>query len=249
MLLQLSSSLPPLPAWAAGASARLEPLVAAATPHVERLIDVACAAAGALWASPPVVQAVQSLQSLTVPVCSTIDAALVDLTPWQAAAAGAVAATLLLWIAAVASRRLARLRRRGVLQAACDALRAMPVLSTLLARQTAAVAAKVSSAVRRTGTPLTVLPAMGRSRKDVLALLRGRAALDVRMRAGTSALSGVVYIGDEEHKALLDEAYSIFRYEGQDLHRQTNSHKSHVLVYQPAAAHERAHITPQEAVG
>jgi len=79
-----------------------------------------------------------------------------------------------------------------------------------LEREKAKISAKVSAGIKRDGLSLSRLPKQGRPANSVLQLLKAREAYNVKVASGSNSMSGCVYIVDEQHKQLLDEAFALF---------------------------------------
>lgn len=90
--------------------------------------------------------------------------------------------------------KLAFIQRQGVVQWACTCLRSAPFLRSLLAKEKAKIAAKISAGIKRDGLPMARLPKQGRPAKAVLELLKAKESRNVRVAPGTNSMSGVVYI-------------------------------------------------------
>lgn len=147
-----------------------------------------------------------------------LDAQLQRVRPWQLALAAFAAALLVATLALRLQQYWCMLQLRGgALQASFAALRRLPGVRGLLARQMARVRAEVSADLHAkgagghgSGPVLRALPARSMSHASVLQLLRHRQAGDICIAPGRSSMSGTVYIGDEEHKRFMDDAYSLF---------------------------------------
>ncbi len=148
------------------------------------------------------------------PLQSQADAFLAPLRPWQAAALGATTSLLLLLLLL---RLLSAWRHiqasGGFRRSFFTILRSAPFVRSFVDKEMAKVRAKVAEGLRKHSDgspPLTQLPAHSSTPEKVLALLRAREAQNVRIPSGKSSISGAVYIANDSHKAMLDEAHALF---------------------------------------
>ncbi|KAK9826850.1 hypothetical protein WJX81_007792 [Elliptochloris bilobata] len=144
-----------------------------------------------------------------------VDTRLSFLAPWQVVLLTMVLTLVAVRLWSVVATRAADVLSTGLLQSVIDAVKALPIISTLMEREHAKMTVKIRESMRgKAGEEeeavLLELPPKGAPPQQVLKRMRSRERCDVRIAEGDSRVSGTLYLADAEHCGLLSEAYAAF---------------------------------------